>query len=166
MSKEPLFKKEQVIEALKQSGGFLTEAAKKLCCDYHTVQNYINRHEEIAKAWEHIKEAQLDFTESKLIKNIGRGKEASIFFYLKCKGKQRGFIEHSRLEIAGVKGAPPVNMQQNTINVDLKDLTDAELQLLDTIGLKISNSINNEGENKAQQEIADKKDDSATASNR
>lgn len=35
----------------------------------------------------------LDLAETKLLQNIKDGKEASIFFFLKTKGKKRGYIE-------------------------------------------------------------------------
>jgi hypothetical protein len=49
-------------------------------------------------------ERDLDYTESQLKKNIKAGKEASIFFHLKCKGKARGWIE--RQEVTGANGVP------------------------------------------------------------
>ena len=38
-------------------------------------------------------DATLDLAEAKLLSNINQGKEPSIFFYLKCKGKLRGYRE-------------------------------------------------------------------------
>lgn len=35
----------------------------------------------------------LDFAETQLQENIKEGKEASIFFFLKTKGKKRGYVE-------------------------------------------------------------------------
>lgn len=35
----------------------------------------------------------LDMAETKLQQNIAEGKEASIFFFLKTKGKKRGYVE-------------------------------------------------------------------------
>jgi hypothetical protein len=49
-------------------------------------------------------EQDLDYTESQLKKNIKAGKEASIFFHLKCKGKKRGWVE--RQEVTGADGVP------------------------------------------------------------
>ena len=33
--------------------------------------------------------------------NIQQGKEASIFFFLKCKAKDRGYIERAELNLTG-----------------------------------------------------------------
>ena len=41
----------------------------------------------------------LDYAESKLLENIRANKETSIIFYLKTKGKKRGYSERSELDI-------------------------------------------------------------------
>jgi hypothetical protein len=46
-----------------------------------------------AEAADDVLEGLKDFAESKLMINISLGKEASIFFFLKCKAKDRGYIE-------------------------------------------------------------------------
>ncbi len=61
-----------------------------------TISHYIKRHPELAKVCQEAAEATLDLAESKLIENIRLGKEASIFFFLKCKGKSRVFIEKEK----------------------------------------------------------------------
>jgi hypothetical protein len=40
-------------------------------------------------------ERLIDFVESKLLQNINAGDNASIFFFLKCKAKSRGYIERA-----------------------------------------------------------------------
>ena len=54
---------------------------------------------EFAKAVEDIKEAQIDYVEGELIKNIAQGKETSIIFYLKSKAKKRGYTDKSEVDI-------------------------------------------------------------------
>jgi hypothetical protein len=46
-----------------------------------------------AEAADDVLEGLKDFAESKLMQNIAKGKEASIFFFLKCRAKERGYIE-------------------------------------------------------------------------
>src|SRR4030067_2077141 len=67
----------------------------------------------------------LDFTESQLKKNIKSGKEASIFFHLKCKGKSRGWIE--RQEFTGADGVPlhsgvPIEEERRLRSLSVDDL--------------------------------------------
>jgi hypothetical protein len=69
-----------------------------------TVFNWRKADPEFEEAFIEINERDLDFTESQLKKNIKSGKEASIFFHLKCKGKARGWVE--RQEFTGAEGVP------------------------------------------------------------
>ena len=52
---------------------------------------------EYKKAVEDIAEQVIDFAESALYKNVRDGKEVSTLFYLKTKGRKRGYVE--RLDI-------------------------------------------------------------------
>ena len=87
------YTKAEVIEAIRVSGGFVTEAAKKLNCTPATVYNYIDRFPEIKQIREAISESYLDFAESQLIQLIKEKDFSAICFFLKCKGKARGYIE-------------------------------------------------------------------------
>lgn len=51
------------------------------------------KNEKFAAAVLDISEVALDFVEGHLMKNIKEGKETSTIFYLKTKGKKRGYIE-------------------------------------------------------------------------
>ena len=51
-----------------------------------------------------IQNIALDYAESQLHKQIGEGSTAATIFYLKTKGKKRGYIE--RQEITGADGMP------------------------------------------------------------
>jgi len=62
-----------------------------------------------------INERALDFSEAALLKNIQAGKEASIFFYLKTKGKHRGYVETIH------------NLNTKVERSDLEDMTNEEL---------------------------------------
>ena len=104
MSNTELFTIEQVAEALRNAAGIRSAAAQQLDCSPTTITNYIERHPELAAVEHEAIETRLDLAESKLLSNIKDGKEASIFFFLKCKGKHRGYVE--RQEITGAGGGP------------------------------------------------------------
>jgi hypothetical protein len=98
------YKPKQIIEALEKSKGYISQAAKVLGCSYQTVCKYRDKYPEVKEALFALEEEELDFTESKLHENINAGKEASIFFKLKTKGKHRGYIEKQEHEISGRPG--------------------------------------------------------------
>lgn len=95
---------EQITEAINRSNGFLSKAAESLNVTRQTIFLRIQKSKKLAEAIKDIQEKLLDFSESKLMENIKAGKEASIFFHLKCKGKSRGYVE--RHEVTGSEGKP------------------------------------------------------------
>ncbi len=95
MPKKETYSVETVADALRATSGLKAEAARKLMCHPTTISHYIKRHPELEKVCQEAVEATIDLAESKLIENIRAGKEPSIFFFLKCKGKHRGYHDES-----------------------------------------------------------------------
>jgi hypothetical protein len=48
----------------------------------------------------------LDFAENKLMQHIKDGDTTSLIFYLKCKGKHRGYVEKSNVELSSPDNTP------------------------------------------------------------
>ena len=87
-------KKEKLLEALKETQGLIYHACKKAGnISRSTYYRYMKEDPEFAKEVEDIKQAQIDYVEGQLIKNISDGKETSIIFYLKSKARDRGYAE-------------------------------------------------------------------------
>lgn len=88
-------------KAIDGSGGYITEIAARLKCDWHTAKDYITKLglEEYLKLEE---ETRLDKAERKLDQQIDAGDTTALIFFLKTKGKKRGYIE--RQEITGAEG--------------------------------------------------------------
>lgn len=89
----------QVALALQQAQGMVSVAARTLGCDRHTVMGYKERHPEIVQAIDEALELQLDVTELKLFQLIQKGDLGSICFFLKTKGRSRGYVE--KIELVG-----------------------------------------------------------------
>lgn len=94
----------EVIRAIYLGRGIQGTIAEILGVRRQTVANYVRRYPEIKAAYEDAQEATVDFVESKLLENIEHGQERSIIFYLKTKGKARGYVE--RQEVTGADGTP------------------------------------------------------------
>ncbi|WP_394849685.1 hypothetical protein LZC95_19810 [Pendulispora brunnea] len=115
------FRVEQVAEALRMSAGIFTAAANKLGCAPNTIKNYVQRHPSLQAVCDEAQFKTLDLAESKLLAAIGEGNLTAVIFYLKCRGKARGYVE--RAEISGPDGgAVPV--------LDVTRLTDEQLERL------------------------------------
>lgn len=85
-----------VIEALHKSNGLITIAAKLLKCDYETVARYIKDNKKVQQTLFIIEEGIKDKVQSKLFAAIDKGDKSAMYFYLKCKAKDRGFIESEK----------------------------------------------------------------------
>ena len=104
MSKKRQQTAARIIEAIRESSGLLTLAAKKAGIHYQTVWQYTQDFPEVKQAMVEAKERMLDFAEGKLYEKIKEGDNTAIIFYLKTQGKARGYIE--RQEVTGEGGGP------------------------------------------------------------
>ncbi len=102
MSKKERFKAREIIAALDEAGGYVSQTAALLCCSSVTVYNYAKKYPTVRAAWDNIKESRHDFVENSLHKQIKDGNTTATIFYLKTQCKQRGYIE--RTEITGADG--------------------------------------------------------------
>lgn len=93
--------KKQMIEALEKSLGVVSLACKSVGVSRASHYNWYNEDEEYRKAVDDVGEIALDFAESQLHKQIKEGNTASTLFYLKTKGKKRGYIERVEQEQIG-----------------------------------------------------------------
>ena len=93
---------DEIIAALLVTNGMLTVAAKRLRISYNTLRKYIGNNPAVREAITEIEEYRLYCAEKKLLQMIDEGNSAAVYFYLKCKGKKRGFIESSRLSTAAM----------------------------------------------------------------
>ena len=96
--------KKAIIEALEKSLGVVTTACKIVGIGRTTFYQWMKDDEDFAKQVKDIDNIALDFVESKLFENIKNGKTSETIFYLKTKGKNRGYVE--RQEITGADGMP------------------------------------------------------------
>ena len=86
-------KKDLFLKKLENSLGIISIACKHVGISRETYYNEIARDTEFAKQCEGVKDLTLDFVESKLLNLIKEGDTAATIFYLKTKGKHRGYVE-------------------------------------------------------------------------
>ena len=104
MDKSRHIKKESMLKALEKSLGIVTVACKNSDVPRSTYYKWLNEDEDFALAVKEIENIALDFAESQLHKQISENSTPATIFYLKTKGKKRGYIE--RQEITGADGMP------------------------------------------------------------
>lgn len=96
--------KESLIKSLEKSLGIVTTACKNAGCSRETFYKYCKDDAAFKERVEDISNIALDFAESQLHQQIKDGNTSATIFYLKTKGKNRGYIE--RQEITGAEGMP------------------------------------------------------------
>ena len=99
MDKSRHIKKESMLKALEKSLGVVTVACRKSEIPRSTFYKWLNEDEDFAKEVLDIENIALDFAESQLHKQIKDGSTAATIFYLKTKGKERGYVERVEQEI-------------------------------------------------------------------
>jgi predicted transcriptional regulator len=104
MNKSRHIKKESILKALEKSLGVVNIACKNADIPRSTFYKWLKEDEEFAEQVQDIENIALDFAESQLHQQIGSGNTSATIFYLKTKGKKRGYIE--RQEITGADGMP------------------------------------------------------------
>jgi biotin synthase-related radical SAM superfamily protein len=91
--------KELLIKALEKSLGIVTPACNEVGISRNQFYIYYHSDEDFKKRVDDINEVTLDFAENQLLKKIKEGSERSILFYMKYKGRKRGY--NDTLEING-----------------------------------------------------------------
>jgi len=90
--------KKAMLEALEKSLGIVTTACKTVGISRQTFYQWLKDDEAFASDVNDIENIALDFAESQLLKQIRDGNPTSTIFYLKTKGKKRGFVEKQEVE--------------------------------------------------------------------
>ena len=93
--------KKEMLAALEKSLGVVTIALNATGTGRATYYQWLKDDEDFKQQVDDISEIALDFAESQLHKQIKDGEVSSTIFYLKTKGKKRGYIEKVQTELSG-----------------------------------------------------------------
>lgn len=86
-------KKETVLKALESTLGVVTKAVEAVGIARSTFYKWMKEDEAFANRVDELQLVALDFVESQLFKQIREGSTVATIFYLKTKGRSRGYIE-------------------------------------------------------------------------
>ena len=111
MNKSRHIKKEAMLQALENSLGVVTVACKQSDTPRSTYYKWLKEDEQFAKDVKEIENIALDFAESQLHTQMKDGSTSATIFYLKTKGKKRGYIERSELDLTS--GEEPIKINVN-----------------------------------------------------
>lgn len=99
--KELDLKQLAMIEAMEKNLGIVTSSCKQVGIVRSTHYEWLKTNKVYKKLIKDIENVALDFAESHLHKQIAKGNPLSTMFFLKCKGKGRGYIEQNIVELKG-----------------------------------------------------------------
>lgn len=91
--------KKAIIAALEKSCGVVSTACNAIGMARSTFYEWLKTDPEFKEAVDDIQEYAIDIAESSLLKNIKEGDTTSIIFYLKTKGKKRGYVEKTESDL-------------------------------------------------------------------
>lgn len=93
--------KKAMLEALEKNLGIVTQAAKLIGVSREQHYKWMKDDPKYKARVEELQDVVLDFAESKLHQSIQNGSDTATIFFLKTKGKKRGYIERTELEMTG-----------------------------------------------------------------
>lgn len=110
-------KKQLFIDNFLGSLANISVCCKKVGISRQTFYQWGKEDEEFKLEVQNVQEELLDFAESVLFKKVREGSTAELIFFLKTKGKSRGYIE--RQEITSTEGTPlfEVKIIDNTLDI-------------------------------------------------
>lgn len=89
--------KRSMILALERSLGIVTTACKSAGVSRERHYEWLKIDKDYATAVDSIVDITLDFAESQLHTKIQKGDTTATIFFLKCKGKKRGYVEREEV---------------------------------------------------------------------
>ena len=108
--------KKGMLDALEKSLGIVTTACKNVGIGRTIYYEWLKSDEAFAQAVKEVSNIALDFGESQLHKQIGDGNTSATIFFLKTKGKKRGYVERSELDLQS--GDEPIKINVNIKGVE------------------------------------------------
>lgn len=103
-TKSNILKKEVFLNKFESSLGNISLSCDEAKINRSTYYDWLEKDEVFKQKVESINEKSIDFVESALFKQIRDGNTTATIFFLKTKGKNRGYVE--RQEITGKDGQP------------------------------------------------------------
>ena len=103
--------KKAMIQALEKSLGVVTTACKQVGVSRDTHYRWMSDDEDYKAGVDSLSDVALDFVESQLFKKIKGGDTTAMIFFLKTKGKKRGYVEKTQHEHTGEMGLPTLKVE-------------------------------------------------------
>jgi hypothetical protein len=94
-----LFKQSILVSTLTSCKGKIASCAKVLGVSMKTMEGYVRKSKALQECIAEFAELELDKAEEKLDEQIDKGNLSAIQFMLKCKGRERGWVEKTDVSV-------------------------------------------------------------------
>ena len=96
MKKIPI---EKIIQIYEKKGCNITATCTALGISRKTFYEWKEKKKKLAEGLEAAEEAIIDFAESKLVEHINNDDVQALIFFLRTKGKKRGYVEKTEADV-------------------------------------------------------------------
>ena len=87
------YRADEMAEALRETKGLISVAARKIGCEPNTVRAYIKRYPTVAQVVKDSRESITDLAETRLWAAIDRGEPWAVQFWLRTQARERGYSD-------------------------------------------------------------------------
>lgn len=90
---------EKIIQIYEKKGCNVTATCTALGISRKTFYEWKEKKKKLAEGLEAAEEAIIDFAESKLVEHINNDDVQALIFFLRTKGKKRGYVEKTEADV-------------------------------------------------------------------
>jgi len=87
------YSKKIIRDALIASNGILSRAAKQLGCSRSTITDWLDKHPDLDRELQDIKESYVDLAEGSLLTQVAEKNTQATIFLLRSLGRKRGWVD-------------------------------------------------------------------------
>ena len=130
MAKKLNVTKQQLLEAIEGSQGLVSKIQRKLMAaigekiSWDAVDRLVHKYPEAEEAVKAEKEAMLDIAENNIFKDMVNGDTATSKWYLRMKGKERGYEDTPTIQLAN---DDPLNINLSGTTASAEDLAGSSM---------------------------------------
>jgi hypothetical protein len=135
---------DEVEQALRESGGIMSLAAKRLGITRWGVQDWVKRYPQLREMLNEFRGTITDIAANNIVTAVRSGDKLSSMFWLKTQAKDEGWTQ--RTEYVGEGGGPMVVRRE----VDLRDVPDDDLN---SVGRAIRDAIERDAARRSAVEL-------------
>lgn len=114
MANKERYTVKELKDLILKKHGYLIPVSKVLGCTLRTVEKYIEKYPVLQEAKTQALETRLDDAESRLDKAIRKNNLTAIIFFLKTRGKLRGYVEQTA--ISGAPNGGPIEVKYTIVD--------------------------------------------------